>query len=390
MLPAERPLRIVRTRLYEVALPLTDTFVISGGALTERRSLIVELEDDEGRRGFGESAPFVAPFYSSETVASARAVLCDWLLPRVIQQPVDHPRALDRVLSEGIRGNEMARAGVDTAWWDLLAQRASMPLVDLVTARLRELGVSGIWLDRRDHVVCGVALGIPSGRDIGRLREQIEQAVARGYRRVKIKIAPGWDRIPLAAARETIDGRVPLSADANGAYDPLSAGEHLRGLDGLALLYLEQPYPAECLREHWELSQRLRTPICLDESLVSEDWARQIVALGGPWVWNLKIQRVGGLERACRLYAYAETVNAKLWGGTMPESGLGVQPMLALGCHGGFLYPSDVEPSDRWFPPGADLIDVEMSAEGTIEVPGRGPILDLDLNRRGTLVYANR
>ena len=153
--------------------------------------------------------------------------------------------------------------------------------------------------------------------------------------------------------------------------------EELRRLDDLGLLYLEQPLDVTAFSDVLELSEILDTPICLDESLTSDEAARQIVAQGGPVVWNIKVQRVGGLEEACRIYARAGREGARVWGGTMPETGLGAQAMLALGSHVGFVYPSDVEPSERWYAPGVDLIQLMMSAEGMMPVPTLRPAVEL-------------
>src|SRR5262249_29380030 len=136
---------------------------------------------------------------------------------------------------------------------------------------------------------------------------------------------------------------------------------------------LEQPLAEDALWDARALTRTLKTPVCLDESLVSDDVARQIVEMGGPLIWNIKVQRVGGLEEACRIYARARAAGARVWGGTMPETGLGAQTMLALGCHGGFSFPTDIEPSDRWYKPGMDLIELTMNSDGTMPVPQQRP-----------------
>jgi len=122
----------------------------------------------------------------------------------------------------------------------------------------------------------------------------------------------------------------------------------------------------------------LRTPICLDESLTSADMARQVVAMEGPRVWNVKIQRVGGLEEACRIYRIGVETGARLWGGTMPETGVGAQAMLALGCHAGFVFPSDLEPSERWYAPDTDLVALTMDDSGNMMVPPHRHVLEPD------------
>lgn len=370
---------VTAASLYEVALPLAAPFRLSGGTMRERRSLLVALEDGEGNVGWGESAPFEAPFYSSETIASARAVLRDVLLPRIVGRRISDPAELATVLAEGIRGNPMARAGVETAWWDLVAARTGRPLAELVTARLRELGVAPQWCERLPQVACGIALGIPDPPDLDALAREVERAVARGYRRVKLKIRPGWDLEPVRSARGVLGGRdaVPLTVDANGAYRLDRDAAVLEALDALELLYIEQPLEAESLFDLVELSGRLRTPVCVDESLTSDDVGRQLIAHHGPSVWNLKVQRVGGLEEACRLYARGVAAGIRLWVGTMPETGLGAQAALALAAHTGCQYPSDLEPSERWYGTGTDVVRLEMGTDGTMPVPTERPAVNL-------------
>lgn len=379
---------IVRARLYEVAIPLAVPFGISGGVMRARRSLILELENAHGARGFGESAPFESPCYSSETVASARACLMDWLLPAVLDQEFPTSTALDERLNAAVVGNEMAKAGIETAWWDLEARRTGCSLADLVTRRVTQLGVPAAWRQRRSRIDCGVAIGIPEDRDLGRLTDDVAVAVDRGYRRIKLKVAPGWDLEPVMRAQAVlrdVPSGVPLTVDANGAYDLVRDRRTLQRLDGCGLLYIEQPLPRDALWDSRTLAQTLHTPICLDESLTSELVARQMLAMGGPTVWNLKIQRVGGLESACRIYARAAEGGIRLWAGTMPETGLGAQAMLALAGHGGFVYPSDLEPSERWYGPGADLVELQMDRDGTMTVPEGPPAVVL--GDEATLLY---
>ena len=376
---------IKHARLYETAIQLVKPFRISSGVLKVRRSLIVELEDSDGHLGYGESAPFETPFYSAETTASARSVLVDVLLPRVVSQPVSTSAELHLLLSDGVVGNSMARAGCETAWWDLRSVRTGVSLVDLVSERLRSLGVSNDWTARSDAVECGVALGIPDGQDLAELRRWVADAVEKGYRRIKLKVMPGWDIEPIQATRDVLnqmDSALPITVDANGAYDLERDRETLHRLDQMGLLFIEQPLPGYALWDLCALTDELETPVCLDESLESDMVARQVIEMGGPDVWNIKIQRVGGLEEACRVYARAVSAGVRLWAGTMPETGVGATFMLALACHAGFVYPSDLEPSDRWYAPHTDIIDMIMTPEGTIPVPSERPPLRFGYAKR--------
>jgi O-succinylbenzoate synthase len=354
---------IERVELYELTLPLVEPFIISGGTMTERRSLVVVLHDEQGHQGFGESPPFELPFYSEETIASARHLLEHVLIPRLLDAGVDSAEAAQTVLSHGIRGNRFARAALDTALWDLEAARRETGLAHLLAERL--------GVDPAGKIECGVALGIPQDRSLETLRRWIEESLARGYRRVKIKVAPGWDSAPVQAAREVMAGsRVPLTVDANGAYQWPEDEPNLRALDQADLLYIEQPLAPDELVGHVRLSRELRTPVCVDETLRDSRAARQLMELGGPRVWNIKVHRVGGLTEVCRIYGLARDYRAELWAGTMPESGIGSQAAIAAAALPGFVYPSDVEPSARWFGKGADVIDLTMGPDGCMLVPG--------------------
>jgi O-succinylbenzoate synthase len=355
-------LPIDRIDLYQLVLPLVEPFIISGGKMVERRSLVVVLRDDQGRKGYGESPPFELPFYSEETLASARYLLEQVFIPRLIESDADSPEAVDELLRRGTRGNPFARAALETAAWDLEAARRGTGLAAVLAERL---GVSAA-----STVPCGVALGIPQDRTLETLRRWIDEAIARGYLRVKIKVAPGWDTAPVAAASQVMAGSgLPQTVDANGAYEWPQHESNLRALDAAELLYLEQPLAPDELLGHARLSQEMLTPICLDETLRSARVAAQVAELGGPRVWNIKVHRVGGLTETTRIYAIAQRFGARLWAGTMPESGIGSQAAIAAAALPGFAYPSDLEPSTRWFGRGGDVVKLTMSADGRMEVP---------------------
>src|SRR5882724_6243348 len=335
-------MRVARVELYALELPFVEPFIISGGRIDARRSVVVVLHDGEGHVGYGEAAPDELPFYSEETLGSARDLITRVLTPRIAGREFDSPEAVDAALRENVRGNPFARAGIETAAWDLEAHRRGTGLPQLVAERLGVAPAASF--------PCGVALGIPEDRRADTLTRRVYDALQHGYRRVKIKVAPGWDDVAVRAARAGMAGTdVPLTVDANGAYD----------------------WPAHALT----------TPLCLDETLRDVRAARQILALDGPMVWNLKVHRVGGLAEACRIYRVAAECGARLWAGTMPESGIGSQADIAVAALAACVYPSDVEPSVRWFGRGADVIKLTMSREGRMAVPGVSIARLLDAGR---------
>jgi O-succinylbenzoate synthase len=269
-----------------------------------------------------------------------------------------------------------ARAGIETAAWDLEAHRRKTGLAALLGERL--------GAEPGDAVACGVALGIPVDRSPDTLQRWIADAVAAGYRRVKIKVAPGWDEVPVKAARAAMAGAdLPLTVDANGSYEWPQHERALRALDDAGLLYIEQPLHPDELVGHARLAERLQTQVCVDETLRDARAARQIAELGGPLVWNVKVHRVGGLSEVCRIVGIARECGARLWAGTMPESGLGSQAALAAAALPGFIYPSDLEPSARWFGRNADVIKLTMTRDGQMRVPGVPIAALLDPGRFG-------
>jgi len=366
--------RLERIELFDLTLPLLEPFIISGGAMRERRSIVAVLHDGEGAVGYGEAPPFELPFYSEETLAGARDLLGRVLVPRLAGRSFAGPAAVDEALRAGIRGNPFARAALETAAWDLEADRRNVGLADLLAAETAESSA--------ERIPCGVALGIPADQRAETLAARVADAVEHGYRRVKIKVMPGWDAEPVAAARTAL-GRsgLPLTVDANGAYEWPAHETALRRLDDAGLLYIEQPLAPDELLGHVDLTARFRTPICLDETLRDARAARQIQALHGPRVWNIKVHRVGGLTEVCRIYRIAREHGATLWAGTMPESGLGSQAALAAASLPGFTWPSDLEPSARWFGRGTDVIELTMDGDGMMSVPRRSVRHLLDRDR---------
>ena len=373
-------MRITRVELFELSLPLVEPFVISGGTMRERRSLVAVLHDDSGHRGYGEAPPFELPFYSDETIASARHLLEHVLIPRVLGAELESPEAVDVVLRPGVRGNAFARAAIETAAWDLEAHRRNTGLAALLGARL--------GAEPAQSVPCGVALGIPVDRSPETLAHWVTDAIGAGYRRVKIKVAPGWDEVPVAAARSAMAGTdLPLTVDANGGYEWPEHERALRALDDAGLLYIEQPLHPDELVGHARLAERLKTPVCVDETLRDARAARQLAELGGPLVWNVKVHRVGGLSEVCRIVGVARECGARLWAGTMPESGLGSQAAIAAAAMPGFVYPSDLEPSTRWFGRNTDVVKLTMTRSGLMSVPGVPIAALLD---RGRFAAASR
>ncbi len=367
-------MRIALAELFELTLPFLEPFIIPGGRIDARRSLIVALHDDAGHVGYGESPPFESPFYSEETLAGARDLIERVLVPRVVGMEFESPDGVDAALRHGVRGNQFARAGIETAAWDLEAHRCGVGLARLVASRL--------GVQPAASVPCGVALGIPEDGEADTLTRRISAALEQGYRRVKIKVMPGWDEVAVRAARVAMANvDLPLTVDANGAYAWPAHEPNLRALDDAGLLYIEQPLAPDELVAHAALSRALRTPLCLDETLKSAAVARQVMDLEGPRVWNIKVHRMGGLAEVCRVHELAAQYRAELWAGTMPESGIGSQAAVAAAALPLCVYPSDLEPSTRWYGRDVDVIKLTMGKDGCMAVPGVSVARLLDQGR---------
>jgi len=369
---------IDEVELYEVEIPFKEPFEISGGVSHTRRSLIILLKSD-GVVGYGESAPFEFPFYSSETLDSVKNMLISYFFPMIVGRKVNSIEELNEILNRNVRGNNFAKAGVETAYWDLIARKNAVPLKELLRWKMERIGVPAEYTESRGYVESGISIGIPVDRDLGRFREAIEKALEDGYKRVKVKIKPGWDIEPLKISREILGYDFPLWTDANGAYT-LDHVDLFLEMDRYECLFHEQPLHVQDYLGNLELANRIKTPICLDESLKSELIARQVLKLNISRIWNLKIQRVGGLLEALKIYKIAVENQVKLWGGTMPETGLGASFILCFASFAGFVYPSDVEPSSRWFEDGRDIVDLRMQ-DGRIKVPNDPGIGEISEDR---------
>ena len=360
---------IERVELFEVEIPYKIPFSISGGTALKRKSLIVRLTDVDGYQGYGESAPFEQPFYSSETIETAKVTLVEYLIPKVAGQGFASIEEFNRALHEGVRGNNFAKASLETAYWDLVAKRNGLTFVELFRRVLRSWGVAEEYLQTKAQIESGVSVGIPQNYELKTLQTWVDEYVSEGYKRVKLKIRPGWDLEPTRAVRKQLGWDFPLWLDGNGAYNFHHHVGVFKLLDDRQCLFYEQPLGPNDLWEHSKLRRAVATPLCLDESLKDVTTAVAAIEMEAAQVWNIKLQRMGGLWEALQAYKLAMDHGIKLWGGTMPESGLGAIPMIALASFAGFVYPSDIEPSSRWYESNQDLFEISMDPQGMISVP---------------------
>jgi O-succinylbenzoate synthase len=346
--------RIERIELRLVRLPLVRFFETSFSRIYDRPFVLVTLDAD-GVQGLGECVADANPFYSSETTATAWDIIARFIAPLVLGREFLHPRDIFGALRI-IRGHNMAKAAIEMAAWDLYAKQQGQPLC-------RVLGGSAEIIDR--GIASGVSIGIQDSLE--QLAERVEAELAAGYRRIKIKIKPGWDIAAVDKVRERFDG-IPLMVDANAAYH-LADAAHLAALDGYDLMMIEQPLDYDDVLDHAALQQRIRTPICLDESLHTVKIAAEAIRAGACRIINIKPGRVGGHGQSIELHDLAAANGVPVWHGGMLESGIGRAHNIHLSTLSNFTLPGDVAASRRYFAP--DLIDPEIDVrpDGTIAVP---------------------
>ena len=356
---------IVRMTLREIRLPLREPFRISSGVVAERRISLLELLDADGVTAWSECVAMENPNYSPETIDTAWHAITEWIAPRVLGRSFDHPRDILSLLEHDIRGHLMAKAAVEMGMWVIAAERMRVPLARLLGGT-------------RTEIATGISLGIQSSP--AALVAKARDAIALGYRKVKIKIQPGADIEYVSAVRSTLGAAAPLMADANNAYT-LADADHLAQLDKLDLMMIEQPLAWDDLLQHAKLQERLTTPICLDESITSLDRARDMVTLRSGRIVNIKPGRVGGFGASIAIHDFCRDNGVPVWCGGMLESGVGRACNVALASLPNFTKPGDLSPSARYWE--RDIVTPEwtMSAEGMVRVPLDRPGLGVDVDR---------
>lgn len=354
------PLTIDGAEIRLVRLPLVTPFTIATGTMTEKLFPLVRLFSG-AHEGVAEGVMDPLPDYLEETTAGAVDFLSNVLLPGLVGKSFAHPRALSRQLAVW-RANHMARATVEMAFWDLWARSLNLPLQTV-------LGGEGEAID------VGVSLGIgPVDQTIGRVRDHLDQ----GYRRIKLKIKQGHDLAPVSAVRETFPD-AHLTVDANCDYT-LADTALLTRLDDFALDYIEQPLAWDDIHDHATLQARLKTPLCLDESIRTVAHARKALQSDAARVVNIKVGRSGGYASSLAIHDLCAAFDVPVWCGGMLESGIGRAHNIHLSTLPNFRKPGDTSSASRYF--RRDIIAERLeTADGRMPVPagpGTGVTLDHD------------
>src|SRR5687768_4637505 len=344
-------MQIKTIELIEINLPLVHFFETSFGRTYERRIILVRVEDVDGAQGWGEITCGESPGYSDEWTDSAWVTAEKILAPMVVGKEVSSAADVWNLM-KWARGHRMAKAGIETACWDLEAKKLGLPLWEHLG------GVNQI-------IECGVSIGIQDS--IEQLLEKIRVEVDAGYKRIKIKISPTWDYDVIKAVRAEF-GDILLMGDANSAYT-LADIDKLKNLDEFDLMMLEQPLPHDDIVDHAKLQSQIKTPICLDEPIKSPDDVRKAIELKSGKIINLKNGRVGGHTQSKLVEQICRESNIPVWCGGMLESGIGRAHNIAISTLAGYTMPGDVSASKRYW--HEDIIEpaVEVSREGTINAP---------------------
>ncbi len=344
-------MKIKTIELIEIKMSLVHFFETSFGRTYERRIILTRVEDAHGNEGWGECTAGETPSYCEEWTESCWAVLRDILAPMVLNQEIEAASQVWNLMRQ-VRGNRMAKAAIETAVWDLEAKNLNVPL-------WKHLG--GV----NQEIECGVSIGIQDS--IEQLFEKIQTESDAGYKRIKIKIAPGWDFEVVKRVREKFDD-ILLMGDANSAYS-LDDVDLFKRMDKLDLMMFEQPLAHDDIFDHAKLQKEIETPICLDESIHSPEDARKAIESNACKIINVKLGRVGGHFQAKSVEKVCRENNVPIWCGGMLESGIGRAHNIAMSTLAGFTLPGDVSASKRYW--AQDIIEpvVELTGSGTIIAP---------------------
>ncbi|HWI63400.1 MAG TPA: o-succinylbenzoate synthase [Symbiobacteriaceae bacterium] len=346
-------MRIAHAALHVLQMPLKQPFTTSFGTESIRELILVSVTTADGITGWGEVSTMAEPLYNYETTKTAWHILEDFLIPMVLGKSFAHPDEMAATW-EHIRGHYLAKAGLNNAFWDAWAQAQSLPLATALGGTKRQIAV-------------GVSVGIQDS--VATTVKTVENYLAQGYQRIKVKIRPGWDEAMLRALRREF-GPIPLMADANSAYR-LADLPLFERIDDLGLMMIEQPLAEDDIVDHAQLQARLKTPICLDESILTPEDARKALDLGSCRIINVKIGRIGGHSPMLRLHDLCVKRGVPLWCGGMLESGVGRAHNIALTSLPGYTLPGDTSASDRYY--DEDIVDpvATLLPGGFLAVPDR-------------------
>lgn len=343
-------MRLEQIDVFHVAMPMKAPWRTAFGEMSRVDSVLVRLMAD-GQVGWGEAAPYAAPQYCPEFAVGAFAVIRDWFAPAVLGRSVASGQMLQALLAP-FKGNQFAKAAIDTAWWDAFSRTRGEALWQTIGGR-------------SPHIDVGADIAVLDSLD--ELLSAIDIARDSGFKRVKLKFRAGWGPEMVARVRERFPDTV-IHVDCNSGFT-LDDVEMFEEIDSLGLAMIEQPLAHDDLLDHATLQARLETPLCLDESIVSLDKARKAISLGAcRWI-NLKVGRLGGLTTAIAVHDYCRSMGVPCWIGGMLESAVGQGPSIALATLDNIAYPADIFPTERLYAEDLSAPKVELAAPGRMTAP---------------------
>lgn len=343
-------MKITDITIHHLRMTMKNPFTTSFGSLQDKEFLLLEAKDEDGTIGWGESVAFETPWYNEETLKTNWHMLEDFLIPLILNKEIKHPDEVSQIFAP-IRKNNMAKSTIEGAVWDIYAQQTNQSLAEALGGT-------------RDKIEAGISIGIQNSLE--ELVDIVDRSLKDGYKRIKVKIKPGWDVDVMRALREEFPDAA-IMADANSAYR-LEDSALLKQLDAFDLMMIEQPLASDDIIDHAQLQKELKTPICLDESIHSLEDARKAIELGSTEIINIKIGRVGGLTEAKKIHDYCEAQGVPVWCGGMLESGIGRAHNIALTTLPNFILPGDTSGSNRYWKKDIILPEV-VAADGYIDVP---------------------
>jgi len=364
-------MKIERIDLSLFRMNLKTGFETSFTRISSKEFFVVSVYG-EGVIGYGECVALPSPMYNEETIGSAWKMVTDFLIPIVLNRQIDHPIEIHDLFAS-IRRNYMAKSALETAIWDLYSKQQGKPLATV-------LGGTKPMID------VGVSIGIEPS--VNEVLHKVEQFLSEGYKKIKVKIKPGFDLEPIQQIRKHFGTDIPLMADANSAYT-LAHLDLLQELDQYQLMMIEQPLAHDDIVDHARLQRVMKTPICLDESIHSYEDARKAIELGSCRTINIKVGRVGGLYESKRIHDLCLEKDIPVWCGGMMESGIGRAHNIALTSLENFTIPGDTSASSRYFE--EDIVDPEVSlyAPGVLKVPSE-PGIGYQINTKTWMKFLRK
>ncbi|MHA1201037.1 MAG: o-succinylbenzoate synthase [Candidatus Heimdallarchaeaceae archaeon] len=356
--------------LYHARMELRNPFRTSFGVTQEREIMITRVQAEEFD-GYGECIAEKGPWYSGETIDSCQSIITNFISPWLKETDLDHPTDFKKLVQQ-IKGNQMAKACIEDAIWDLYGQIENKSLQKLIEGT-------------KETIPSGISLGIQQNVDI--LIGKIGKALEKNYQRIKIKIEPGWD-VEIVKKIRDVYPDIPLMVDANSAYR-LKNKDIFISLDRFNLMMIEQPLQYYDILDHAKLQKEIATPICLDESIKSVDDARVAIEADATRIINVKPARVGGITETLRIHELAKETGIPLWCGGMLETGIGRAKNLAVASLSTFTQPNDISESERYYTNYLVNPIFELNDDGTISVPNQLPGLGIEVNLNAIEKYAS-